>query len=251
MLVGVCNPAKYILPYKESQLNWDSDCLSSTTFFVSKGNLERLYLDSYYVFRIYSYFLDSGVFLASYYLYRTADVTSSFVCFYIIWGHRMVKTMNRYEKKAGLSVKSFDAHVLTLARPHLVLWLRFALGLPLTWVNSIASGKTAFLKILLNSCSCGSIISFEGEINCLTFWWTYLRKHNFTRAFTRFPVLPAGLHLGGPNPNCHTPGLDAPFLYKLLIAVHICYNGFFPRTQPLSSGHCTVLTSFFQFTLSL
>ena len=31
----------------------------------------------------------------------------------------------------------------------------------------------------------------------------------------RFLILPGELHLGGPKPNCHNPGLGAPILYKL------------------------------------
>ena len=30
-----------------------------------------------------------------------------------------------------------------------------------------------------------------------------------------FLILPGELHLGGPKPNCHNPGLGAPILYKL------------------------------------
>ena len=35
------------------------------------------------------------------------------------------------------------------------------------------------------------------------------------RAFARFLILSGELHLGGPKPNCHNPGLGAPILYKL------------------------------------
>ena len=35
------------------------------------------------------------------------------------------------------------------------------------------------------------------------------------RAFACFLILPGELHLGGPKPNCHNPGLGAPILYKL------------------------------------
>ena len=34
-------------------------------------------------------------------------------------------------------------------------------------------------------------------------------------AFARFLFFPEELHLGAPTPNCHTPGLGAPTLYKL------------------------------------
>ena len=37
------------------------------------------------------------------------------------------------------------------------------------------------------------------------------------RDFARFLILPEELQLGDPKPNCHTQGLGAPILYKLLI----------------------------------
>ena len=51
---------------------------------------------------------------------------------------------------------------------------------------------------------------------------SYSQFHNcnylsqiWQRAFARFLILPGELHLGGPKPNCHNPGLGAPILYKL------------------------------------
>ena len=40
-------------------------------------------------------------------------------------------------------------------------------------------------------------------------------SQTWQRAFARFLILPGELHLGGPKPNCHNPGLGAPILYKL------------------------------------
>ena len=51
---------------------------------------------------------------------------------------------------------------------------------------------------------------------------SYSQFHNcsyllriWQRALARFLVPPEELHLAGPKPNCHTPGLDAPVLCKL------------------------------------
>ena len=51
---------------------------------------------------------------------------------------------------------------------------------------------------------------------------SYSQFHNcnylsqiWQRAFAHFLILPGELHLGGPKPNCHNPGLGAPILYKL------------------------------------
>ena len=94
----------------------------------------------------------------------------------------------------------------------LVLGIRSSVGtlaLPLRPLYSIIS-LLSFLHFLRDSHlivqECQSYSKFH---NC-----NYLSQI-WQRAFARFPILPGELHLGGPKPNCHNPGLGSPILYKL------------------------------------
>ena len=76
-----------------------------------------------------------------------------------------------------------------LARPYLFLWLKFPLGLPLTWANSIGSGETARMHRLawtsaVRICFNGSfpmtrLIKFLKQNLSINFGWNWIRFLSF------------------------------------------------------------------------
>ena len=122
-----------------------------------------------------------------------------------------------------------------------------SLGRKATFINIfIGNGSLKCHRVLISTMPSLGIRSFVGTLALpsrplysnisLLFFLLFLRDSHFNvqecqsysqfhncnylsqiwqRAFARFLILPGALHLGGPEPNCHNPGLGAPILYKL------------------------------------
>ena len=97
----------------------------------------------------------------------------------------------------------------------LVLGIRSSVGHPLYSNISLLSFLLFLRDSHLTVQECQSYFQFH---NC-----NYLSQI-WQRAYARFLILPWELHLRGPKPNCHNPGLGAPILYKLLLLPFNLFN---------------------------